>query len=327
MSNSHTPKRDPLKDSISRARSVGDGKFFVKRKIRSGAFGDVFLGIHIKERFYVAVKREPKDSIDPQLYKELRVYSKLKGCIGFPHVHWFGIEGNFTYLIMDFLGPSLDDLLNFCGGKFTLKTTLMIGIQLIQRIETLHSRDICHWCLFFNVKFLFSDIKPENFLVGIADPTLIHLIDFGLTMKYRDPKTKEHIPCLSGYSMVGTARYASLNAHHGLDLSRRDDLESIAYLLIYFLKGFLPWQANSPNSQHLDLNDIFTIKENTSLDILCDNIPPAFRTLLHSCKSLKFEEKPNYNYITNLLKDCLEENQLKFDGEYDWVLNVFILIF
>lgn len=146
-------------------------------------------------------------------------------------MHWFGVEGDYNCMVMDLLGPSLEDLFTFCKRKFSLKTVLMIGDQMIQRVEYLH-----------NNHFLHRDIKPDNFLVGIGKKQHIcYMIDFGLAKRYRDPKTGDHIPYRDNKSLTGTARYASVNTHLGIEQARRDDLESIGFILVYFLKGSLPW--------------------------------------------------------------------------------------
>lgn len=146
-------------------------------------------------------------------------------------MHWFGVEGDYNAMVMDLLGPSLEDLFVFCKRKFSLKSVLMIGDQMIQRIEFLH-----------NNHFIHRDMKPDNFLVGInKKANLVYMIDYGLAKRFRDPKTGEHIPYRDNKSLTGTARYASVNTHLGIEQARRDDLESIGFILIYFLKGTLPW--------------------------------------------------------------------------------------
>ena len=152
-------------------------------------------------------------------------------------MHWYGQEGDYNVMVLDLLGPSLEDLFNYCKRRFTLKTVLMIADQMLSRIEYVHSRDFIH-----------RDIKPDNFLIGTNsknsgknDSSTVYIIDFGLAKKFRDSKTGKHIPYRDGKELTGTARYASVNTHLGIEQARRDDLESIAFVLLYFLKGSLPW--------------------------------------------------------------------------------------
>jgi len=165
------------------------------------------------------------------LLYETKLYKILNGGAGIPSVHWFGVEGDYNAMVMDLLGSSLEDLFTFCKRKFSLKTVAMIADQMIQRVEFLH-----------NNHFLHRDIKPDNFLIGVNKKQhQVNMIDFGLAKRYRDPKTGEHIPYRDNKSLTGTARYASVNTHLGIEQSRRDDLESIGFILVYFLKGSLPW--------------------------------------------------------------------------------------
>merc|ERR1712131_530941 len=158
---------------------------------------------------------------------------KMQGGIGIPAIRWAGSEGDYNVLVLELLGPSLEDLFNFCNRKFSVKTVLQLADQMISRIEYVHSKNFIH-----------RDIKPDNFLMGLKKKgNMVYIIDFGLAKRYRDNVTSYRIPYKENKSLTGTARYASLNTHLGCEQSRRDDMESIGYILIYFLEGQLPWQG------------------------------------------------------------------------------------
>ena len=175
--------------------------------------------------------QEPLKTAVPQLEYESKLYKVLQGSTGIPEVYWFGIEGDYRALVMELLGHSLEDLFQYCGRKLTLKTVCMIADQMISRLESMHNNNFIH-----------RDMKPDNFLMGTKNKQgVVYMIDFGLSKRYRDPKTGSHIPYRDGKSLTGTARYASVNTHIGIEQSRRDDLESVGYILLYLLKGNLPW--------------------------------------------------------------------------------------
>lgn len=161
-------------------------------------------------------------------------------------------------MVMDMLGQSLEELFRKCGRRFSLKTVLMLADQMIQRVEYIHSR-----------LYLHRDIKPDNFLMGVGKRQhYVYTVDFGLTKRYRDPKTGQHIPYKDGKSLTGTARYASLNTHLGIEQSRRDDLECLGFVLIYFLKGGLPWQGVKAKTRFEKYEIIKNMKVGTSLEEL-----------------------------------------------------------
>ena len=290
---------------------IGDSFILnAKNKLGSGAFGVVYLGYNIKQNKEVAIKLESTKTRHPQLFYESKLYLALQGGIGIPTFHWCGTQGSYNILIIDSLGPSLEDLFIYVQRKFTLKTTLMVIDQILSRIEFIHSRNFIH-----------RDIKPDNFLIGRGkSKNTIYAIDFGLAKRYRDPRTGIHIPYKDGKSLTGTARYTSVNTHLGIEQARRDDIEAIGYIMVYFMKGELPWQGMKAKNKKEKYEKIKEKKLNTTLDVLCKNLPVDFQTWINYAKELKFEERPDYNYLKSLIKKMAEENEIVFDTEFDWVI-------
>ena len=241
---------------------------------------------------------------------ETKLYRILQGGVGVPNVHWFGVEGDYNVMVIDLLGPSLEDLLNYCKRKFSLKTVLMLADQMLQRIEFIHSRH-----------FLHRDIKPDNFLIGIGKKQhYVYVIDFGLAKRFRDPKTGEHIPYRDGKNLTGTARYASVNTHLGIEQARRDDLESLGYVLLYFIKGQLPWQGIPARTKKEKYEKIRDKKLSTQIEQLTKNLPEEIGLYLSYCRSLKFEEKPDIAYLRKLFKDLFYRMGYEYDYVFDWMI-------
>lgn len=288
-------------------------KYRLGRKIGSGSFGEIYQGTNIQTGEKVAIKLEPIKTRHPQLIYESRIYKVLNTgieIVGIPQLKWFGVEGDYNVMVLDLLGPSLEDLFNFCGRKFTLKTVLMLADQMISRIEFLHSKN-----------FLHRDIKPDNFLMGTGKKGHhVYLIDFGLAKKYKDSKTNSHIQYKENKNLTGTARYASVNTHLGIEQSRRDDLESLGYVLIYFYKGSLPWQGLKTVSKSQKYLKISEKKQETSIDTLCKDLPDEFSKYLIYCRSLKFEDKPDYSYLRKLFKDLFFKEGYQCDYVFDWTI-------
>lgn len=182
---------------------------------------------------------------------------------GIPNVYFYGLEGDYNVMVMEYLGSSLEDLFVHNKRHFSLKTTLMLAGQMVTRLEYIHSRQFIH-----------RDVKPDNFAIGRGmKSTLVYIIDFGLARHYRDPKTNQHIPYKEGKSLTGTARYASIWTHKGVEQSRRDDIEGLLYVLIYFLKGKLPWQKQIAKDKDEKYKKIMELKISTSVEELCKELP------------------------------------------------------
>jgi len=211
---------------------------------------------------------------------------------------------------MELLGPSLDELLCFCGGKFRMKTTLMIADQAISRIEHIHAN-----------RFIHRDLKPDNLAVGIgAKSNIIYLFDFGLAKQYKNPKTHKHIPYRDNKELTGTVRYASLNTHLGIEQARRDDLESLGFVFVYFLKGCLPWQGLLAKTQKEKYQKILRKMLTTAIENLCQGLPIEFVKYFQHVRGLKFEQKPDYSYLRRLLKELFYKKESEGETLFDWTI-------
>lgn len=302
--------RDALASSSSKADFLVNGKYRLVRKIGSGSFGDIYLGINVSNGEELAVKLEPSKTRHPQLHYESKLYKLLQGGVGIPHLRWFGQEKDYNVMVIDLLGPSLEDLFNFCGRRFTMKTVLMLADQMIGRIEYVHTKTFIH-----------RDIKPDNFLMGIGRHcNKVYIIDFGLSKKYCDSHSRQHIPYRDDKNLTGTARYASINAHLGIEQSRRDDMESLGYVFMYFNRGSLPWQGLKAATKKQKYEKISEKKSSTSIESLCKGYPAEFAMYLNYCRSLRFEEGPDYIYLRQLFRILFRTLNYQYDYVFDWTI-------
>ncbi|XP_063120245.1 casein kinase I isoform X4 [Rattus norvegicus] len=238
----------------------------------------------------------------------------MQGGVGIPSIKWCGAEGDYNVMVMELLGPSLEDLFNFCSRKFSLKTVLLLADQMISRIEYIHSKNFIH-----------RDVKPDNFLMGLGKKgNLVYIIDFGLAKKYRDARTHQHIPYRENKNLTGTARYASINTHLGIEQSRRDDLESLGYVLMYFNLGSLPWQGLKAATKRQKYERISEKKMSTPIEVLCKGYPSEFSTYLNFCRSLRFDDKPDYSYLRQLFRNLFHRQGFSYDYVFDWNMLKFV---
>lgn len=284
------------------------GKFRVSKRIGGGSFGEIYLAKNIQTGEDVAVKLENKRTRHPQLIYESKLLSAISGGVGVPEVYSAGSEGEYNFMVMQLLGPSLEDLCEAGKRRMSVKTVMMLAEQMLSRLEYVHSRH-----------FLHRDVKPDNFTVGIgAKASVVYIIDFGLAKRYFDPRSRQHIPYKEGKSLTGTARYASISTHIGIEQARRDDLESLMYVLIYLMKGQLPWQGLQARNRKEKYDRIMEVKMNTQLSVLCTDLPSEFETLLQYSRTLRFTDAPDFGYCKQLLREAFNRNSYVLDYVYDW---------
>mmetsp|Transcript_19979 Transcript_19979/g.47565 ORF Transcript_19979/g.47565 Transcript_19979/m.47565 type:complete len:622 (+) Transcript_19979:242-2107(+) len=282
----------------------------MEQVIGKGSFGQIYLARDINSGEEVAVKLESKDAKVPQLLHEANMYRLLQGATGFPTMRGMHEDDKDRMLVLDKLGHSIEDLYELCARRLSLKTVLLLADQLLLRIEYMHSKGIIH-----------RDIKPDNFLTGHGkEGKTVFAIDFGLSKMYMDPKTGKHIGQRAKRisDLVGTARYCSIRSHLGLQLSRRDDLESIGYVLVYLAAPGLPWQGLKANSNREKYERIGKVKINCPTSGLCQGLPPCFQKYIDYCKSLAFEEEPDYQVCRSLFRAAFNHFRFRDDGHYDW---------
>ena len=288
-------------------RKIIFGKYQIIKLIWKGPFSSVYIGKYLTEKKYVAIKIQNKNANLSQLEKEAYYQYLLKGP-GIPKVLSFGRCGNNHILVETLLGKTLKQLFDLNKNpQSKMKDMCMAAIQIMDRIKFIHSKNIIH-----------QDIKPENFLVGNPNTSLIYIVDFGLSKKYRSSRTNKHIKFAKNKPFNGTFNFASINSMKGIEMTRRDDLESIGYMLIYLIKGKLPWSEylNKELGERFEI--IFNIKRNISNEVLCKDLPSEMCEYMNNVKALKFDEEPNYNELKKLFISILDNMNEKYDLKFSW---------
>ena len=270
-------------------------KFRPLKHLCKGAFCDIYAGINILTKEKVAIKVEERYKMDKNLETECYFLFSLKG-LGIPKVISFGHNKEYDILVMPLLGKSLHEIQSTKNFNFEFKDICLMAIQIIERIQWVHSQKIIH-----------RDIKPDNFLIGLDDPNIIYLIDFGLSKKYRSSITGNHIKCTLIKKFVGSLRYASINALRLREQSRKDDLESIGYMLIYLIKSHLPWDNIKIDNKRSSYLKFSQYKKNISPELLCNNLPEEFTDYIKYVRNLNFEDEPDYNYLKSLFQIMLNK--------------------
>ena len=266
-------------------------------KIGHGAFGNIYSVIRLKDNIAFAMKIEKKNPNQKILESEAYYLYLLQG-FGIPKFITYGHVKNYNILIETLLDKSLYQLFFKNSNKCSLADVCLIGIQILERLEWIHSKDI-----------IYRDVKPENFLIGINDPNVIYIVDFGLCKKFRSSKTGKHLlPKLTG-RFNGTLKYASPNVIKGKESSRRDDLISLGYMLIYLYKRNLPWKYNFENINNVQYLKLLVAKETNAFGNLFKGIPKAFEEFIKYSRNLKFEQDPDYSYLRSLLSKLIFNNE------------------
>ena len=279
-------------------------KYHCIKKLGEGSFGQIYEANYKKEKYALKFEERKKDY--NLLQNEAAIMNYLKGP-NIPFVKSYGFNNKYNILVMQLLGKSLEELL-MERKNFSLKTVCMLGYQMINTLEFIHERHILH-----------RDVKPDNFVMGLDELSEnVYLIDFGLAKKYRSMTTLIQYPLTKKDKLTGTARYASINALKGYEHSRRDELESVGYILVYFLKGKLPWQRIKANTKEEKYKKILEKKIEISSNELCKGLPKEFENFLEYTKQLKYEERPNYNILRKFLDNIMKRKNYNYDYIYDW---------
>ena len=290
-------------------------KYKAKKLIYQTKLSSIYEGINIKDNEPIAIKLEKKSSKLALLESEAYFLFNLKG-YGIPKIITYGNSGLFKVLVEELLGLSINSLWEMrkrykIDSKLLIKDVCMIALQGLERLEFIHSKNIIH-----------RDIKPHNFVSGKNNPETIYLIDFGFARKYRSSRTGKHIKYKWIKCAYGSFRYYSINANKGYELSRRDDLESFGYMLVYLAKQYLPWISTEELNidKNIKVEAIYKLKNSATPETLCKDLPEEFAEFVRYTRNLEFEEDPKYDYLKGLFTTILIKNQQKIDFNFFWIV-------
>ena len=302
MEKKYKPKEDPLIGQILL------NKYLIIKKLGEGSFGLIYSA-KTQHNWY-AVKLESRNRGQNLLENEACIMYYLRGK-RIPAIKSYANDLNFNILVMELMGKSLEEIFeSLPKKKMSVNCVAKIGIQMIEILEYIHKKHIIH-----------RDIKPDNFVMGRGDKSkYVYLLDFGLAKKYRSSTTLKHYRMTKKKNLTGTARYASINALNGLTQSRRDDLEAVGYVLMYFLRGKLPWQGLRVKNKEDRYHKIMEIKQETSPSLLCHGFPKEFKKYVEYTRNLEYEQDPDYEMLKNLFKTVLYNNKVNKENffVYDW---------
>ncbi len=297
---------------------LADNRYTLTQLEAAGSFGELWRGIENSTSKYVAVKLERKKTNRSSLEHEYHLYKLIGGSQGIPDVYWLGEFNQKKVMVMQLLGVDIERLRREQPTKrLCLKSVLQIGDSILNSLEYLHS-----------FGFLHRDLKPENLMVGTGpEASNVYLVDFGLARPFHD-ENGEHVPPRHrNKDLEGTARYASINAHFGLKhYSRRDDLESLGYIMIYLLRSRLPWQGLTKvlvgDKKQVRNEDILQGKMSLSVATLCKGLDPAFETYMQYCRDLQYDQTPDYAHLHELMLGAATRNRIRYDGQFEWTTHM-----